>query len=134
MSQTESPSQLPIDQRRKQERYRLLRQLDAPVYVRSGWIRSEAMAVKDVSHGGVSLYLERELPVAARVSIEYAAPAMTLNVQGVVAWCRERQDQDTDLTTEARAWVLGVELFSPVMLLSAFRDALPVHALSRDGI
>jgi hypothetical protein len=124
---------LPAEQR-KQERYRLLRQPDAQVVVRTGWLRSAAMAVKDVSHGGVSLYLERALPVASRVSIEYAAPALTLNVEGLVAWCRGRQDADTDLIHLPNAWVLGVELFSPVLLLSAFRDALPVHALSVSGI
>jgi hypothetical protein len=116
---------------RRQERYRLLRQPDAPLYVRTGWSRVTAMAIKDVSNGGVSLYLERELPIAARVSIEYAAPTLMLNVLGVVAWCRARQETDTDTDHAGEAYILGIELFSPMMLLSAFRDALPVHALAQ---
>ena len=116
---------------RRQERYRLLRQPDAPLYVRTGWSRTTAMAIKDVSNGGVSLYLERELPVASRVSIEYAAPNLMLNVNGVVAWCRARHETDIDAAHDGDAYILGIELFSPMMLLSAFRDALPIHALAR---
>ncbi len=132
MNPNYSPAPPPSDQR-KQDRYRLLRQPDALVYVRTGWARSAAMAIKDVSSAGVSLYLERALPVASRVSIEYAAPSMMMNVNGVVVWCRTRQDSDTDAGEGLRAWVLGIELFSPMMLLSAFRDALPVHALTMAG-
>ncbi|MCX7057882.1 MAG: PilZ domain-containing protein [Pseudomonadota bacterium] len=116
---------------RRQQRYRLLRQPDATLYVRTGWLRATAMAIKDVSNGGVSVYLERELAIASRVSIEYAAPNLTLNVNGVVAWCRARQDTDIDTTHQGDAYILGIELFSPMMLLSAFRDALPVHALAQ---
>lgn len=129
MNDTSALQRIAIEQR-KQERYRLLRQPDAPVIVRTGWLRSPVMAVKDVSPGGVSLYLERELPVSTRLSIEYAAPGLTLNVEGLVAWCRARHESDTDLLHLPPAWVLGVELFSPMLLLTAFRDALPVHSLS----
>ena len=92
------------------------------------------MAVKDVSSGGVSVYFERELPILSRVSIEFTAPAMQLDVQGVVIWCRPRHEADIDARHEPNAYVVGIELFSPLMLLSAFRDALPVHALVMDGL
>jgi hypothetical protein len=133
MHDPDATQKLPIEQRR-QERYDLLHQPSAPVYVLMGWARFAAMAVKDVSSGGVSLYLERELPVGSRVSIEYATRSMKLDVQGVVAWCHRRQAQDPELAGALHTWVLGVELFSPVLLLSAFRDALPVQALTMAGI
>ena len=133
MNQTSSKAMIPVDQRR-QERYRLLRQPDSPLYIRTLTLRSVAMAVKDVSSGGVSVYFERELPILSRVSIEFTAPAMQLDVQGVVIWCRPRHEADIDARHEPNAYVVGIELFSPLMLLSAFRDALPVHALVMDGL
>jgi len=133
MNHTSTMAMILSDQRR-QERYRLLRQPDSPLYVRTPMTRTAAMAVKDVSSGGVSVYLERELPVSSRVSIEFTAPALQLEVQGLVAWCRPRHEADTDARHELNAFVLGIELFSPMMLLSAFRDALPVHALVMDGL
>lgn len=129
MTSADRPRLLTADQR-SQERFSLLRQPDAPLYVRTGWSRNVAMAIKDVSNGGVSLYLERELPIASRVCIEYSAPNLTLNVNGVVAWCRERDEHDIDALVGGAAYILGIELFSPMMLLSAFRGALPVQALA----
>jgi|HubBroStandDraft_6_1064221.scaffolds.fasta_scaffold288665_1 PilZ domain len=119
-----------VAEERKQERFRLLRQPAAPLFVCTVGMRAEALAVKDVSSSGVSLYLERPLPTASKVSIEYEARHLTLNVNGVIIWCRARQDSDIDVPDFAEACVIGVELFSPMLLLSAFRDALPVYALS----
>ena len=133
MNQASTNAQTSGDQRR-QERYRLLRQPDSPLYIRTPMLRSAAMAVKDVSSGGVSVYLERDVPILSRVSIEFPAPAIQIEVQGVVIWCRPRHEADIDARHELNAYVLGIELFSPLMLLSAFRDALPVHALVMDGL
>jgi hypothetical protein len=129
-----STTAMTLSDQRRQERYRLLRQPDSPLYVRTPTLRTAAMAVKDVSRGGVSVYLERDFPTSSRVSIEFTAPAIQLEVQGLVAWCRPRQESDTDARHEIHAFVLGIELFSPMMLLSAFRDALPVQALVMDGL
>ncbi|MEP6885485.1 MAG: PilZ domain-containing protein [Gammaproteobacteria bacterium] len=119
-----------VAEERKQERFRLLRQPAAPVFLCTLGVRAEALAVKDVSRGGVGLYLEQPLPTGLQVSIEYEARHLTLNVNGVIIWCRPRQDSDIDVPDFAEACVIGVELFSPMLLLSAFRDALPVYALS----
>ncbi len=129
-----SPSQqlIPVDLR-KQERYRLLRQPAAALYIRAGRSFSEAMAIKDVSSGGVSVYLDHDLAVGSKVAVEYSAPHLTVNVNGMVIWCRARQESDEDAKYATDAYVLGIELFSPMILLSAFRDALPVHALSMGG-
>ena len=123
-----------LTDQRKQERYRLNRQPDFPLYIRTPLSRSAAMAVKDVSVDGVSIYVEQPLPIAMRVSVEFAASPVQLDVQGVVAWCRPRHQADKDAEYATDAHVLGIELFSPMILLSAFRDALPVYALVLDDL
>jgi len=118
-----------LSDQRRHERYRLLCQPVSMLYVRTPAVRSPALAVKDVSVDGVSIYVDRALPVSTRVSIEFAASPVQLDVQGVVAWCRHRHEADKDAEHAVDAYVMGIELFSPMLLLLAFRDALPVEAL-----
>ena len=128
-----NPSQsheLIVAEGRKQERFRLLRQPAAPLFVCALGMRTQVLAVKDVSSGGVSLYLERPLPTASHVSIEYEAEELTLNVNGVIIWWRARLDSDIDSPDLPESCVIGVELFSPMLLLSALRDALTVYPRS----
>ena len=118
-----------LSDQRRHERYRLLYQPASMLYVRTPAVRSPAMAVKDVSVDGVSIYVDRALPVSTRVSVEFAGSPVQLDVQGVVAWCRPRHEADKDAEHAVDAYVMGIELFSPMLLLLAFRDALPVEAL-----
>jgi len=64
--------------------------------------------------------------------LEYVGE-VSVKVEGVVAWCRARGAEDTDIPAAAQAHVVGVELFSPTVLLTAFRDALPATALSAES-
>lgn len=120
--------QMIVAEERKQERFRLLRQPGEPLFVCTFAARVQALAVKDVSSSGVSLYLERHMPVGSQVSIEHEARYFKLNVNGMIIWCRSRLDSDIDAPDFAAAWVIGVELFSPMLLLSALRDAPTVYA------
>lgn len=113
--------EMTVAEERKQERFRLLRQPGEPLYVCTVAMRIEALAVKDVSSNGVSLYLERHMPIGSQVSIEYEAPHFKLSVNGMIIWCRARLDSDIDAPDSAAAWVIGVKLFSPMLLLSALR-------------
>lgn len=60
------------------------------------------------------------------MAIEFHSDGLTLDINGVVAWCREHRPSDEEGADES--FVLGIELFSPMLLLSAFRDALPKDA------
>jgi hypothetical protein len=112
--------------KRRQARYRLAHQPAAPVVVLRDEVRLTASAVNDVSSSGISLCLDTALPVEAAVAIEYQLDGLTLDVNGVVAWCRKHTANDA--AGSDTGYVLGIELFSPMMLLSAFRDALPKDA------
>ena len=65
-------------------------------------------------------------PADGPVAIEFHSDGLTLDINGVVAWCREHRPSDEEGADES--FVLGIELFSPMLLLSAFRDALPKDA------
>jgi hypothetical protein len=119
------------NEKRRQERHRLIHQPIAPVVVIHGDTRLTASAVNDVSSSGISLCLTTELPVPAPVAIEFQMDGMTLDVNGVVAWCRGHRPSDENIGHAN--FVLGIELFSPMLLLSAFRDALPQDAETFDG-
>jgi hypothetical protein len=112
--------------KRRQARYRLVHQPTAPVVVVHGDERLTATAVNDVSSSGISLCLGRALAVPTQVAIEFQSDGLTLDVNGVVAWCRGHRPSDEEGSEES--FVLGIELFSPMLLLSAFRDALPKDA------
>jgi hypothetical protein len=112
--------------KRRQARYRLIHQPTAPVVVVHGDERLTATAVNDVSSSGISLCLGRALAVPTQVAIEFQSDGLTLDVNGVVAWCRGHRPSDEEGSEES--FVLGIELFSPMLLLSAFRDALPKDA------
>jgi hypothetical protein len=112
--------------KRRQARYRLVHQPTAPVVVIHGAERLTATAVNDVSSSGISLCLGSALAVPTPVAIEFQSDGLTLDVNGVVAWCRGHRPSDEEGADES--FVLGIELFSPMLLLSAFRDALPHDA------
>lgn len=119
-----------IVEKRRQSRYRLAHQPAGPVFVLHGAQRLPATAVNDVSSSGISLCLSVAPPVTSRVAIEFLSDGMTLDVNGVVAWSRAHQPTDEEGADES--FVLGIELFSPMLLLSAFRDALPHDTLTFD--
>jgi len=112
--------------KRRQSRYRLVHQPADPIVVIHSDERQAATAVNDVSSSGISLCLPSALPVRAPVAIEFQADGLTLDVNGVVAWCRLHRPSDEEGAEQS--FVLGIELFSPMLLLSAFRDALPHDA------
>jgi hypothetical protein len=113
-------------EQRRQTRYRLAHQPSTPVTVIHGSDRLTASAVNDVSSSGISLCLPTAVTVRTSVAIEFQSDGMTLDVNGSVAWCR--QHRPSDEAGEDSGFVLGIELYSPMLLLSAFRDALPADA------
>ncbi len=114
------------NEQRRQSRYRLAHQPATAVVVVHGADRHTATAVNDVSSSGISLCLPVALSVPAPVAIEIKTDGLVMDVNGVVAWCRKHRPSDEEGADES--FVLGIELFSPMMLLSAFRDALPKDA------
>jgi len=113
---------MPADQRR-QQRFRLLHQPAGPLHVIAADQRHRATSINDVSSAGLSVCLDESLPVLTNVAIELESAGGTLDFNGVVVWCRAHRPSDE--AGSEHGHVLGIELFSPIMLLSALRDALP---------
>jgi PilZ domain len=113
---------MPSEQRR-QQRFRLVHQPAGPLYVIAAGKRHRATSINDVSSAGLSVCLDDALPVLTNVAIELESAGVTLDVNGVVVWCRAHRASDE--AGSEHGHVLGIELFSPMMLLSALRDALP---------
>ena len=109
-------------EKRQQQRYRLARHPDGRVFLRSAGEECLIYGIRDVSNQGLSVQLDRALPVPSPVEIEYRAPKLALTLNGMVAWCKEHPDG------EDSGYLLGVELFCPQILLVAFRDVLAVSA------
>ena len=107
-------------EKRQQQRYRLARHPDGRVFLRSAGEECLIYGIRDVSNQGLSVQLDRALPVPSPVEIEYRAPKLALTLNGMVAWCKEHPDG------EDSGYLLGVELFCPQILLVAFRDVLAV--------
>lgn len=117
-------------EQRRQTRYRLAHQPTTPVVVVYAGQRLTATAVNDVSSSGISVCLDAAVAVRTTVAIEFQSDGLTLDVNGSVAWCRPHWPSDEQGGDSGH--VLGIELYSPMLLLSAFRDALPRDAQTFD--
>ena len=76
--------------------------------------------VRDVSSSGMSLVADLQLPVPTKVTIEYLAPGVRVEVFGSVGWCQP-VDKIAPCTPHSSGFVLGVELFAPSVLAAVLR-------------
>lgn len=77
--------------------------------------------VRDVSARGISMEIDRPVAANTQVQVEYLHEGIDLRVNGRVAWLREPDPS----AQPATAYVVGIELFSPGLLL----NFLPVQRL-----
>jgi hypothetical protein len=74
-------------------------------------------SLRDISNSGISFSLNQQVAVSEKISIEYADPHVKLEVFGRVAWCRKTEAK-ADATLHPSAYLMGVELMSPMMLFA----------------
>jgi hypothetical protein len=74
-------------------------------------------SLRDISNSGISFSLNQQVAVSEKISIEYADPHVKLEVFGRVAWCR-KTDAKAPATLHPSAYLMGVELMSPMMLFA----------------
>jgi hypothetical protein len=110
-----------IIEQRKNRRFPVLRQPAGDVLLRTGTAAYPVNVIKDISSSGIRVYLHYGLPVSSRLIVEYVEPNLKLEVNGTVAWCATRRIS-TVVADEAGSFVIGVELFSPVLLLAVMNQ------------
>ncbi|MEN9704140.1 MAG: hypothetical protein RLZZ393_19 [Pseudomonadota bacterium] len=111
-----------IEQRRH-ERYRIDGPPGRRIHVVAGGLRHEIRLVNDVSVSGLSVRMGTPLAARTPVSVELDAGDLSIEIKGAVVWCRVRPAEAGAATGD---YDLGIEVFSPTVLLSAFEgDLIP---------
>ena len=100
---------------RREERYPLEHQPTGQLFLRSAVGRFQIKEIRDISSGGMSVYLNRAVPTASKVAIEYADGKAQVEVYGTVVWCSDRHE-GTHQEQRIDRFVLGIQLLSPLML------------------
>ena len=106
-------------EKRRQERRVLARQPVGEISLHVGETRYPVSGINNISDSGISIFLDQEIVVPLGVSIEYAHPSMKLEVYGNATWCAAREN---DGTPAQGGFILGVELLSPMLLVSLLRN------------
>lgn len=106
---------VPVEQR-GEDRLQLARQPDGRINVRTPFASVASMLVRDISRSGISLELERPISPETPVSVEYLADDIQLSVNGRLAWSRTTESRPGSVA--AAGYVVGIELFSPGLLLN----------------
>jgi sulfur relay (sulfurtransferase) complex TusBCD TusD component (DsrE family) len=104
------------EEKRKQERYTFERPPEGTLFLVRDGVRLPVAGINDISNSGVSLDMNDALAVSQPVTVEYADAVVCVQVRGTVTWCAPASDP-----AKAGSFVLGVELASPMLLLSMFQ-------------
>jgi len=72
----------------------------------------------NISESGLSCFVDEPVDISERIGIAYADAHVNVNVEvfGRVAWCSQIQHADTPGESATSRYLVGVELFSPMML------------------
>ena len=76
--------------------------------------------LRDISSQGISLEMNRVLPIAQKLSMRYADKSASVEVHGRVAWCKVHPEG----TSESPRYLLGLALLSPMMLLAVMPQSI----------
>ena len=85
--------------------------------------RLDPRTVRDVSTKGISMEIDRPVAQHTAIEIEYEEGSIDIRVNGRVAWVKPNTAPGLDTVTGG--YVVGIELFSPGLLL----NFLPVHRI-----
>ena len=110
-----------IIEQRKHRRFAVVRQPAGNVVLRTATAAYPVNVIKDISSSGIRVYLHHALSVSSRLILEYVEPNLKLEVNGTVAWCATRRISPA-VADEAGDFVIGIELFSPVLLLAVMNQ------------
>jgi hypothetical protein len=106
-----------IVEHRKHQRYPLARQAPGEFRLLTPTEAFTIDVIKDISNSGIRVYLNTPLAECLRISIEYVEPSLKLELNGLVAWCTEEENDGGAVEASGR-YVVGIQLFSPVLLMA----------------
>ncbi|AXS80928.1 PilZ domain-containing protein [Dechloromonas sp. HYN0024] len=104
------------EEKRKQERHSFENPPEGALFLLSNGARLEVAGINDISNSGVSLGLDQPLVVAQQVTVGFADAAVCVQVRGTVTWCAPADD-----ATKPGSFAVGIELTSPMLLLSMLK-------------
>ena len=81
-------------------------------------------SVRDISNSGMSLSINEAVAISQKVSVQYAAFGVSMEVFGRVAWCSEAVGPDLP-SEHPGTYLMGVELMSPMMLFAMLPKRQP---------
>jgi hypothetical protein len=106
-----------VVEQRKHHRYPLVRQAAGEFRLLTPTAAYPIDVIKDISSSGIRVYLDTCLAERLPISVEYVEPTLKLELNGMVAWCTA-QEEGTDTIETFGRYVVGVQLFSPVLLMA----------------
>lgn len=104
-------------EKRRQERYPFERQPDGQLALKVGEVFQPVRGINDISNSGISVFLDQEVPVPVSVTLEYGDANMRLQVYGTTTWSKQKA---ADMQPGGQ-FIVGIELLSPMLLLSMFQ-------------
>lgn len=108
---------MPPQEKRKQERYSFEHQPTGELLLTVGGLCQPVLGINDISNSGISVFFGRQVSVPEPVTIEYGDTNMRLQVYGTTTWCGPKPGE----TEHAGQFIIGIELLSPMLLLSMFQ-------------
>jgi hypothetical protein len=106
-----------VVEQRKHQRYPLVRQTTGEFRLLTPAAAYPIDVIKDISSSGIRVYLNTYLAERLQIVVEYIVPTLKLELNGMVAWCAA-QEEDTDAIETYGRYVVGIQLFSPVLLMA----------------
>jgi hypothetical protein len=106
-----------IVEHRKHQRYPLAQRAPGEFRLLTPTETFPIEVIKDISNSGIRVYLNTPLAERLRIALEYVEPTLKLELNGMVAWCTAHEDDGGVVETCGR-YVVGIQLFSPVLLMA----------------
>jgi len=78
--------------------------------------RTVIKRLRNISESGLSFFISKPVEVSEKIGIAYADGHVKVEVFGRVAWCSQIHQTDTQPEAATGNYLVGVELFSPMML------------------
>jgi len=101
-------------------RYPLVRPPEGEFQLLTPTARYAIKIINNISSFGIRIYIDVLLAERLKVAVEFTGPQIKLAVNGTVAWCAAREENQK--ADGSGRFLAGIQLFSP-MLLTALSGA-----------
>lgn len=110
-------------EKRKLPRYRVDQQAAYKLFIRTETgLRLAVSGINDISASGISILLSHQLAPGAKITVEYRDPSVSLQVYGMVMWCKPSATSKPESKAET-LYLAGLELHSSSLLTTFLPEA-----------